>query len=653
MNCQTAATACATFARALPLVERGGTVHLASGSYQPDQVVIQKLVTVAGARRGATILYATPGRRSIFEVRSWLLLSGVTLSGERLTGDGAFWGIHQQDGSLVSVIDCAIQDYTGINSVGISNDGGMLVVENTQFTNNYTAIENANLHGSRTHISASQFNGNTEGFHNGWTGYAIIDDDTEFRDNYRGAGNQGILRISDTNFSGSRHTGIANVGSIDSLLVLTRVYINGSVEWGVRNDVGHLTINASDLAGNPGTAISITRGSLEVIRSLIHENGNGILIGNFPAEGRKNISVRVTQTAIVRNQKYGIASSVVTGPIYLQNVTVSSNNLSWTVGHGISLLDGGNLTVEDSSIVHNQGAGIIVSGGTSTVDIRRSVVADNTGGQCEGSALPFAIDNPVYACAEELTLGMLHIGDLTYEGDTIVHPLLDGSPLIDTAAPGCPGVDQRNAARPVGGGCDIGAYEYQLALTAGEGTQGIIPLPTETPESQPNPDLTFTTDTNCRRGPGTNYTVLTNVSRGTTVSAEGRNEYSSWWYIQPSDTQPACWVADSTVDKLGSPEGVPVMVGPVLPDPPEGFDAVPVCDTKAKTYIVKLNWIGQAGATGYRLYRNGQVLAQVNANTTSYKDSPSVGGQGFSYGIESIGTDGVSILIGLSVPACG
>jgi hypothetical protein len=43
----------------------------------------------------------------------------------------------------------------------------------------------------------------------------------------------------------------------------------------------------------------------------------------------------------------------------------------------------------------------------------------------------------------------------------------------------------------------------------------------------------------------------------------------------------------------------------------------------------------------------------VNANTTSYKDSPSVGGQGFTYGIESIGADGVSILIGLSVPPCG
>jgi hypothetical protein len=651
-NCQTTATACATFGRALPLVERGGTVHLASGSYQPEQVLIQKLVNVEGAGRGTTTLYSRPGVGAIFEVRwdGWLLLSGVTLSGERLTGDGAIWGIHQHEGSLLSVIDCTIQDYAGSYSGGIANDGGMLVVENTQFTNNGMGIANANLHGSRAHVSASEFNGNTEGFRNETSGYGIIDDETRFAGNVLGAHNFGTLRITDSSFAGSTGSALINEGS---WLALTRVYIYGSVDWGVRNELGRVTINASTLNNNPGPAISITGGSLEILHSVIRDNGgHGISIGTFPDDGAA-IDVRITQTAIVRNQGDGIYSTAGAATNYMQNVTVSRNNLSDSAGGGISLIRGGNLTVEDSTIVRNQGSGFY-SGSPSTITFRRSVVAVNTGSECGGTGGTFFVMDNDYMCSEGITLGMLHMGGLTNLGDTIVHPLLDGSPLIDTAAPGCPGVDQRGAARPAGGGCDIGAYEYQLALTADEGTQGIIPLlPTETPASQPNPDLTFTTDTNCRKGPGTNYTVLTNVPRGTTVEAEGRNEDSSWWYIRPSDTKPACWVADSTVDKQGSPDGVPVMVGPVLPDPPEGFDAVPVCDPQTNSYTVKLSWIGQTGATGYRLYRNGQVLAQVNANTTSYKDSPSVGGQGFTYGIESIGADGVSILIGLSVPPCG
>jgi hypothetical protein len=248
---------------------------------------------------------------------------------------------------------------------------------------------------------------------------------------------------------------------------------------------------------------------------------------------------------------------------------------------------------------------------------------------------------------------MLHMGGLTGEGDTYVHPLLDGSPLIDTAAPGCPGVDQRDAARPVGGGCDIGAYEYQFALTADDGTQGIIPLPTGTPESQPKPQLTFTTDTNCRKGPGTQYNVLSQVAAGTMLEAQGRSADNAWWYVVPGQAAQGCWVGDKTVDKQGSPEGATVMTGPTLPDPPEGFDAKQACDTKAKTHIVKLNWIGQAGATGYRIYRDGKLVSAPGANASSYNDNAPFGGAGLLYEIESLNEDGASIRVPLSVPPCG
>src|SRR5262245_60451640 len=50
------------------------------------------------------------------------------------------------------------------------------------------------------------------------------------------------------------------------------------------------------------------------------------------------------------------------------------------------------------------------------------------------------------------------LGD--YGGPTPTMPLLAGSPAIDRAISAfCPSTDQRGVARPVGAGCDIGAFE--------------------------------------------------------------------------------------------------------------------------------------------------------------------------------------------------
>jgi hypothetical protein len=46
-------------------------------------------------------------------------------------------------------------------------------------------------------------------------------------------------------------------------------------------------------------------------------------------------------------------------------------------------------------------------------------------------------------------------------GPTMTHELVDGSPAIGTANPDkCAPADQRSAPRPVGEGCDIGAFEF-------------------------------------------------------------------------------------------------------------------------------------------------------------------------------------------------
>ena len=47
-------------------------------------------------------------------------------------------------------------------------------------------------------------------------------------------------------------------------------------------------------------------------------------------------------------------------------------------------------------------------------------------------------------------------------GFTQTHALGAGSSAIDAGDPSfCPATDQRGVVRPIGSGCDIGAYEYE------------------------------------------------------------------------------------------------------------------------------------------------------------------------------------------------
>src|SRR5262249_28196708 len=52
-------------------------------------------------------------------------------------------------------------------------------------------------------------------------------------------------------------------------------------------------------------------------------------------------------------------------------------------------------------------------------------------------------------------------------GPTLTQQLLAGSPAIDAGTgSGCPSTDQRGVARPIGGACDIGAYELATPSAA-------------------------------------------------------------------------------------------------------------------------------------------------------------------------------------------
>ena len=142
------------------------------------------------------------------------------------------------------------------------------------------------------------------------------------------------------------------------------------------------------------------------------------------------------------------------GTATLVHATIAGNTAASTC-YGC----GGRLSASDGGGIFGTTAGLFV--------IINSIVANSLlGGNCYGAindgghnvssdgSCPFS--SPGSMANMDPMLGPM--GD--YGGMTPVLPLLEGSPAKDAADPtSCPAVDQRGFLRPVGPGCDIGAFE--------------------------------------------------------------------------------------------------------------------------------------------------------------------------------------------------
>jgi len=72
---------------------------------------------------------------------------------------------------------------------------------------------------------------------------------------------------------------------------------------------------------------------------------------------------------------------------------------------------------------------------------------------------------------------------------------------------------------------------------------------------------------NVRRGPGTDYDVVTFVERGAEFDIIGKNADASWWQICCVDGGDSAWIIAEYVDTLGDADAVPV-IDPNNPSPP-------------------------------------------------------------------------------------
>jgi uncharacterized protein YraI len=277
-----------------------------------------------------------------------------------------------------------------------------------------------------------------------------------------------------------------------------------------------------------------------------------------------------------------------------------------------------------------------------------SLVFDTTTGSRRWTLLPGA-------CTEDLP---------AEEGTKVVRafltPIAAGPPVrctTSSSGPG-PGVELIGLFT-----CDLMTASEPIVAASPEPTAAveIIQLPTITPTETEaaagEPIATFTQNGNCRRGPGSNYDVVTSLLLGQQVPIAGRNAEGTWWYLTLPSNGAHCWASGAVLELAGPYLDVPLVAAPPTPTlalPPAAPSKLVVANKvcNQSEYSITLNWIDNANNEGgYRVYYNGALIATLGPNATSYQYSvPS--SSAADYAVEAFNAAGASERIHVSEDGC-
>ena len=140
------------------------------------------------------------------------------------------------------------------------------------------------------------------------------------------------------------------------------------------------------------------------------------------------------------------------------------------------------------------------------------------------------------------------------------------------------------------------------------------------------PMLTVREQTNCRAGPGQDYGILFTYLPGKELEIVGRYDPDNYWLVKAVESPTGtCWLWGEFVEVTGSYGAVPSVTPPatVTSAPPQAPSIVEwefSCTGGTMTFIV--TWEDKANnETGYRVFRNGEAVAELPANSSSYTDT--------------------------------
>jgi hypothetical protein len=162
------------------------------------------------------------------------------------------------------------------------------------------------------------------------------------------------------------------------------------------------------------------------------------------------------------------------------------------------------------------------------------------------------------------------------------------------------------------------------------------------------PMLTVRESTNCRTGPGEAYQIVFTYLSGKKLEIVGRYDPGNFWLVKSKESPTGtCWLWGEYVDVTGSYWAV----ASVTP-PPTATSAPPrapsfqkwnySCSGGAITFT--LIWKDMAaGESGYRVFRNGEQVAELPSDSTTYTDTfdlADLSNQNVQYYLQVYGSSG-------------
>ena len=334
----------------------------------------------------------------------------------------------------VTISDSTISDNLADEVGGAIYNRGELSIVNSEFRGNSAEYGGAiiNLGDGELSISDSIFRGNL----------ADVDGGAIY--------NSEELRISDSTFSNNlaKYRGGA-IANWKELNISDSIFRDNLADRGgaiFNGNEGELRISDSSFSHNSadsyGGAIFNAR-KLSISASAFSHNSAGFWGGAIRNGG-----------ATLNEEELSIGNSAF------------SNNLA-EKGGAIFNGDDGELSMVNSTFSGNSAddGGAIFNAEDGKLRMRNSIIAGRGGACYSESRIRQNISNFIQdgSCSPAFE-GDPMLGELVEpeDGSPAYFPLLAGSRAIDAADDGyCPETDQIGTARPQGGGCDIGAFEYK------------------------------------------------------------------------------------------------------------------------------------------------------------------------------------------------
>lgn len=178
------------------------------------------------------------------------------------------------------------------------------------------------------------------------------------------------------------------------------------------------------------------------------------------------------------------------------------------------------------------------------------------------------------------------------------------------------------------------------ATTGPSATPGFTSTPTV-------PEVSVSTNTNCRTGPGTQYDLVGGLLVGQTAVVVGKNTSTGYWIINNPGKSGTCWLwgqyatvsgntaglteyaipPTPTPTATSTPTATPTQTStPTPPAPVTNLAAAKVCAPQvAPIYLYGgvINWQDNSNnESGFNIYLNGGLYGTVAANVATYPIPP-------------------------------